>query len=181
MAAQHGGEFLFDQVIHTKLGQDKVHFSYPNIQKLSYLTLCPYHHGCVASTGLVCNPKSTPFCGRISILTILDETLIFHFRHTLCCLFSNVLTHIEGFPQLPLQELVDMQEDTIPHPQPFPGSPSQAAFCSFHCSPSSMQMRLQPYKLLRVEPLHSFFKQHQENHKLFHLPSPAFPLLMLKG
>lgn len=34
-------------------------------------------------------------------------------------------------------------------------------------------MRLQPHKLLRVELLYSFFKEDQEKHKLFNLPSPA--------
>lgn len=91
--------------------------------------------------------------------------------------FSYVLIHIETFPLLSLQELVDTQKEAIPHPQRYPGSQSQTSGPSLHCSPSSMQIRLQLYKLLRMRLLYSFFKQEQENHKLLCLLFPLFGFL----
>lgn len=58
----HSTLFLFggfDQITHTELGQDKGHFfKYINTEVIESL-----FNGCVSSSDLVCNPKSTPFCG----------------------------------------------------------------------------------------------------------------------
>lgn len=130
---------------------------------------------------LIQNPLHT-ICGKTSIfLTVEAEPCTSYCSSTLCYLFSNVLIHTEGLPLPSLQEWADTQQDVIPHPQRYHGSRSQAVFHSSHCSPSSMQIRLQLYKLLRVRLLYSFFKQDHKDHKLLHLLFPLFSFLMLKG
>lgn len=94
----HSTLFLFGgfgEVTHTKLVRDKGYFSKSiNTEVLDSLSISPW----------LCSTYRLGVSSKIpSILWMnfhphhLDETCI-SFGCTLCCLFSNVLTHIEGFP-----------------------------------------------------------------------------------